>query len=289
MECLCPPPLVPDKNESCNDCHLPKKAQQMTFYMYRAMGRERYKMENVNMASLAGVLWYLHREVVASIPRKFHIDRIERYSVTMKTTEDYYNHTPNQFGPFVAFDSGSAKGRGEIWSKYGFVVGCQLVDPNLYNYVPPLSEQPSCFPRSAFPCRAPKWYSLPGPCPEERKSQKPPECARRWPGGMCPSADVTGSHTCTYYMQHAGTIRLDELEGIDDYDNWWIGTNATTGARTPNGNIEYNPTLDAGVGMDFWDGRHDKKNCTRRMKALQDLFGEKYPDLPLTLPEPPCN
>lgn len=260
----------------------------MTFYMYRAMSDQIYPMQNVNMASLAGVMWYLHREVVGSTPRKFHISRILRYSVTILVTEDYYNKTPNQFGPFVAFDSGSAKGRSNIWEKYGFVVGCQLVDPDLFNYVPPLSLQPSCFPPDSFPCRAPKWYSLPGPCPEEKMSHKSPACISQFPGGLCPSAVVTGSHTCTYFAAPAGEISLDELEGVSDYNNWWIGTNETTGARVPNGNIEYNFKLDAGVGMAFWDGRHDRKSCTRRMERAEELFKEKYPDLPSTIPEPPC-
>lgn len=261
----------------------------MTFYMYRAMGSESYPMQNVNMASLAGVLWYLHREVVATTPRKFHIKRILRYSVTMKVTDDYYNKTPNQFGPFVAFDSGGAPGRSSIWKKYGFVVGCQLVDPKLFNYVPSHAEQPSCYPRTAFPCNAPKWYSLPGPCPEKKQAEKTEACKQEWPGGMCPSAVVTGSHTCTYFAAPAGEILLDELEGIDDYNDWWIGTNETTGAQTPNGNVEYNYTTDAGIGMDFWDGRHDRENCTRRMKRVEHLFKKKYPDLPAMLPEPACN
>jgi len=281
---------VPHGSRHCNECLLPTGPQRMTFYMYRAMGPEHYAMQNVNMASLGGVLWYLHREVVGTTPRKFHITRIARYSVTMKATDAYYNKTPNQFGPFVAFDSGSAMGHSGLWQKYGFLVGCQLVDPGLFNYVPSPSEQPSCSPPSALPCRAPKWYSLPGPCPEERFPDKSPACSRSWPGGRCPAgAEVAGSHTCTYSVAPAGEIFLDELEGIKNYATWWIGTNATTGAQTPNGNVEYNFSLDAGIGMDFWDGRHDRENCTRRMKAVEKLFSEKFPDLPATLPEPPCS
>lgn len=285
---MCPPPLVPHKNESCNDCLFAKKPQRMTFYMYRAMGKESYPMQNVNMASLAGVLWYLHREVVGSTPRKFHISRILRFSVTMMITEDYYNKTPSQFGPFVAFDSGSAKHRSHIWKNYGYVVGCQLVDPGLFNYVPRPSEQPSCHPRTAFPCRAPKWYSLPGPCPEETQPDKTPACSTQWPGGLCPSAVVTGSHTCTYFPAPAGEISLDELEGIKDYHRWWLHTNATTGDQLPSGNVEYDFKLDAGIGTDFWDGRHSKENCTKRMEAVEKLFKKKYPQLPASLPEPPC-
>jgi len=260
----------------------------MTFYMYRAQDDTIYPMQNVNMASLAGVMWYLHREVVGSTPRKFHVTRILRYFVTVKITRDYYNTTPSQFGPFVAFDSGSAKGRSDLWRDYGFVVGCQLVDPSLFNYVARHSESPACHPRASYPCRAPKWYSLPGPCPEEKQLQKTPACRSEWPGGMCPSAAVTGAHHCTYFADPAGEIRLDELEGIGNYQDWWISANKTTGARVPNGNVEYSFELDAGIGMGFWDGRHDRENCTRRMESVRRLFRRKYPMYPAELPEPPC-
>merc|ERR1711920_1052422 len=124
------------------------------------------------MADLAGVMWYLHREVVGSTPRKFKIKRIMRYSVTMKVTQDYYDKWPKQFGPFVAYDSGSATGHQDMWNNYGYVVGCQLLDTSLYNYAPPQSVQPSCHPQSSHMCHSPKWYSLPGPCPELRYKEK---------------------------------------------------------------------------------------------------------------------
>lgn len=261
----------------------------MTFYMYRSQGDENYPIENVNMADLAGVMWYLHREVVGSTPRKFKIKRITRYSVTMKITQDYYDTHPKQLGPFVAYDSGSATGHQDMWKKYGFVVGCQLLDTKLYNYVPPRSMQPSCHPESAFACRTGKWYSLPGPCPDLRYDEKlaNPSCKNEWPGGACPSADVSGEHDCTYFAAPAGEISLNELEGITDYDRFWKSKNSK-GDLLPNGNIEYDHNIDAGVGNHFWDGRHDEANCTKRMEAVTKLFKQKYPDLPETLPEPPC-
>jgi hypothetical protein len=262
----------------------------MTFYMYRAQGDDDYPIENVNMADLAGVMWYLHREVVGSTPRKFHIKRIMRYSVTMKVTQDYFDSHPKQFGPFVAYDAGSAIGRKDIWNKYGFVVGCQLLQSDLYNYVPDHSVQPSCHPEDAPMCRSPKWYSLPGPCPEHTYQEKlaDPSCKKEWPGGACKSAVVTGEHDCTYFAAPAGEISLNELEGIQDYDLFWQSKNSK-GDILPNGNVEYKHSIDAGIGMDFWDGRHDKANCTRRMESVTKLFKAKYPDLPETLPEPPCN
>jgi len=281
---VCPPPQVTDKYGACNE---PQAPSLMTFYMYRAQGKDEYPVENLNLADLAGVMWYLQREVVGSRPRKFHIERILRYKVTMKNTDDYFKAFHKQFGPFVAFDEGSAKGRSETWEKYGFVVGCQLVDPDIYSYVPREEMQPGCYPKDSSLCRSGKWYSLPGPCPEEKVDGKTPDCLAKWPGGGCQSAVVTGAHDCTYWAEFAGQIFLDDLEGIDDYNTWWITKNSK-GGTIPNENIEYSPHLDKGIGMDFWDEGHSVEAGRKRMDAVAKLFKEKFPAMPATLPEPPC-
>lgn len=282
----CDPPLATDKYGACNTPHEPSL---MTYYMYRAQGKEDYPVENDNLASLAGVMWYLHHEVVGSRPRKFHIERILRYKVTMKNTKAYFKHTNRQFGPFVAFDNGTAKALPtEDLRKYGFVVGCQIVDPNILAYVPTREEQPGCHPRDAPICRAGKWYSLPGPCPQQTSAEKSPECRAKWPGGRCPSAVVTGDRDCTYWVEFAGQISLDELEGIDDYNAWWLTKNSKGGV-VPNKNIEYSEHLDKGIGMEFWDNGDDEEACTARMKAVTKMFKDNFPNYPETLPEAPCN
>merc|ERR1719401_733159 len=48
---------------------------------------------------------------------------------------------------------------------------------------------------------------------------KDAKCVKRMPGGHCKNA--TGSPDCTYSYEEAGEIMLDELVGIDDYDEFW--------------------------------------------------------------------
>merc|ERR1712190_462684 len=150
------------------------------------------------------------------------------------------------------------------------------------SYKPSKDVSPACFPLDSPVCNSPTWYSLPGPCPDGHyktaisPNEKTEACKRAYPGGHCPSAAVTGERNCTYWPENAGEISLDELEGIDDYDSWWIGHNAH-GGEVPNGNMEYNVTSDRGVNMSFWDERHDKDRCTDRMNAVTSLFKEKYP------------
>eukprot|EP00437_Effrenium_voratum_P071196 CAMPEP_0181508576 /NCGR_PEP_ID=MMETSP1110-20121109/59821_1 /TAXON_ID=174948 /ORGANISM="Symbiodinium sp., Strain CCMP421" /LENGTH=210 /DNA_ID=CAMNT_0023637949 /DNA_START=112 /DNA_END=740 /DNA_ORIENTATION=- len=64
----------------------PSSSPLFTFYMYRAVSDEVYPPLNTNVASLPGVLWYLHHEVVIQAPRKFQISRILRYKVQMRAT-----------------------------------------------------------------------------------------------------------------------------------------------------------------------------------------------------------
>jgi len=267
----CPPPQVKDASGNCVTVTSPLS---MTFYMYRSQDHHTYPLENVNMADLAGAMWYLHREVVASVPRKFNVSRILRYMVTMQNTAPLYQRTHRQFAPFVAFDSGSAPGRTAEWERDGFNVGCQHVDEKLYSY----------FNLDGAPGR---WYSLPGPCPDERVGSKTPACIAKWPGGACETAMVTGAPDCTYYTEFAGEILLDELEGIENYNTWWVGKDANNGT-IPNGNIEYKYVADRGVGMDFWNFRQNKTACDARMTAVTKQFKRKYPDLPEALPDYPC-
>jgi len=280
----CPPPLEPDSFGACNE---PTAPALMTFYMYRAQGTDDYPIENLNLADLAGVMWYLQHEVVGSRPRKFHIERLIRYKVTMKNTQEYFDAFHKQFGPFVAFDSGYARGQSETWEKFGYVVGCQVVNSPHVRYVPSESAEPACFPKDSPVCRSGKWYSLPGPCPDEQVAGKTPACVAQFPGGACPSAVVTGDKDCTYWAEFAGQISLDELEGIDNYDTWWI-TKDARGGSVPNQNIEYSPSLDRGIGMTFWDEGADEKAGRRRMDAVTKLFKAKFPQWPETLPDPPC-
>eukprot|EP00446_Apocalathium_sp_SHHI-4_P079332 CAMPEP_0177487408 /NCGR_PEP_ID=MMETSP0369-20130122/29606_1 /TAXON_ID=447022 ORGANISM="Scrippsiella hangoei-like, Strain SHHI-4" /NCGR_SAMPLE_ID=MMETSP0369 /ASSEMBLY_ACC=CAM_ASM_000364 /LENGTH=505 /DNA_ID=CAMNT_0018963707 /DNA_START=1 /DNA_END=1518 /DNA_ORIENTATION=- len=135
MACGCLPPKILDKTGKL--CKEPSGMAKMAFYVYRAQSDSEYPLENVNVADLPGVMWYLHNEVVPSVPRKFGVTRVMRYKLTMKNTEEFYSQFPKQFGPFVAFDSAkcTAPWCNEIWEKHGFVIGCQNLDRYVANYV----------------------------------------------------------------------------------------------------------------------------------------------------------
>jgi len=264
--------------------------------MYRATSAAEYPLENVNTADLAGVLWYLHREVIVSTPRKYSIDRIRRFKVSVKNTQEFFNVHHRGFGAFLAFDAAKCTTPvcGQVFKQYGFIVGCQVLDPKVAAYrAKSVTSWANCKPGA---CNLPVWYSLPGPCPVMGLDQediiqktgqdftgldvyakKTPKCLKDLPGGRCDK--TTGAPDCTYSVTEAGHIMLDELVGIGNYEDWWRNKH----------NKEYVGKLDAGVGTHFWDGKHDLGKCAKRVEAVHKLFKQKFPDMPESLPEPPCD
>mmetsp|Transcript_139816 Transcript_139816/g.446088 ORF Transcript_139816/g.446088 Transcript_139816/m.446088 type:complete len:378 (+) Transcript_139816:64-1197(+) len=254
----------------------------ITFYVYRSQDDSEYSLENVNVADLPGVMWYLHNEVIGSAPRKFFITRILRYKITMRSDDRLYESKHSHFGPFVAFDSGrcTVPDCDSMWKTYGFNMGCQPLNTSRVTYISPFVTHHGgrdCAPN----CYGALWYSLPGACPSMEFEGKTAECRAEMPGGQCNDPVLLGRPgvQCTYFVENAGEVRLDELVGIEDYTHWWA----------VEGNREYVWHLDHGIGTDFWDGRTDKSKNDERMNKVQEMFRRKYPDMPITYGEPPCD
>lgn len=252
------------------------KMANISYYMYHAVDDQNYPLGSADIASLAGVMWYIHNEVVECTPRgtctrKFGISRILRYRLVMRNPDSVFAERAGQFGRFVMFDkakctSGGPDGESGCegwWEKYGYFVGCSI----------PASKTPGDNPYG--PNSA--WYSLPGPCPEKDFTAKSPTCMKQQPGGECENPD--GSNTCTWSAEPAGEVTIDELEGLKvPYHQWCL-----------EGGCEYDRATDKGVRTDFWDGFHDLRKNFNRTMALRRLFAKKYPDMPEDLPEPVCD
>lgn len=241
----------------------------MKFYMYRALDDEVYHMENTNLASVTGVMWYLQNEVVTTCPRKFGITRILRYVITMLNPSTLWKSPlHSQFGPFVQFDDGKCSWNSShcsnVWDKYGYAVGCQPLDTTSAD-VPDYAGPP-----------APVWYSLPGRCPSMAFQDKTQACLMAETGGECPKPD--GSAGCTWKAELAGEISINELSGI-----------VFEGQFCREGGVEYSPKIDKGVGTAFWDGRRNITANRERVARVQQLFQLKYPTYPTTLGDPPCD
>ncbi|OLP92133.1 Ribosomal RNA large subunit methyltransferase E [Symbiodinium microadriaticum] len=221
-------------------------------------------------------------EVVASVPRKYNVTRILRYLVTMKNPDDTFKHVHwiygdsgygKQFAPFGAFDSGKCTATNcmDKYEEYGYAVGCQAVETEEYNYKRQ-APATNCVPDDSPECVSGTWYSLPGACPHKTLYHKTDECEEQYPSAKCDQPD--GSLTCTYNVRYAGQVELDELEGIPDYEKWWVDEDG------PTGNIEYEKITDDGNGTAWWNERRNEERCNSRMAQVIALFGKRYPDLP---------
>jgi len=249
--------------------------KEFSFYLYRAQDNQHFgKDENINAANLAGVLWYLHHEVVMECPRKFGITRIRRLLVTMRNTCDLYKDRKSQFGPYSAFDSGrcGVKGCEKNYEKYGNVIGCQHIPYNSGLFAA-YCEQPNC--------GYAQWYSFPGTCLKEPWGLKTESCKAEHPGGFCSGSKVTGERDCTYKIEDAGEVYLDELyKTVTEYYPW---------KEFCKSELEYNNQTDYGIGVKFWNGIYNPAKCRHRYKKIIKKFKKKYPKMPATLPEPRCD
>eukprot|EP00435_Cladocopium_sp_Y103_P064158 s199_g25.t2 len=224
-------PVMPGFTSSDSGCSKASAATSMSFYMYRAQSDTSYPPENCDLASAAGVMWYLHNEVVKLCPRHYNISRVIRYNVTVFNPPSVYAMRQGQFGPFVAFDYGqcTVPDCPHLWEQYGYAVGCQKQDVTRWKY------------EDSF------WYSLPGKCPSQKWSNKSSECAAQELGGNC--SQPNGTQTCTWHAEQVGEVLVNDLSGISDL-----------AAFCAAGNVEYDENTDKGRGCSFWD---DKFNASR--------------------------
>jgi len=125
---------------------------------------------------------------------------------------------------------------------------------------------------------------------------KSPECMQKMPGGHCDAA--SGAPDCTYSYEEAGEVMLDDLVGIEDYNEFWNVSYTKCARERAEGKLdrdteclhkkEYNTETDKGVGMSFWNGKNDADKCTDRMDAVRALFKVNSPEFLERLPEPAC-
>lgn len=171
--------------------------------MYRAMerpnnedGSESHKITNNNLADIAGVLRYVHQEVVpehaqgnpAREARKYNINVIGRYRMKIRNPDSIVEHIEQQslpgFGHYGAFDYGVLTSDPQLQEiiDNGDAVGAQEMT---------MSSGQIKYPRSFY------WYSVSGGCPN-----LPWLCIPTMPGQKGPP----GIETCKTDRKAVGTV-----------------------------------------------------------------------------------
>jgi len=256
----------------------PSSAPVMDFYMYRVQTDEDYNPENQNLGNLGGVLWYLHNEIVwhPNLMRSGTYfatkkTRVERFRVKVRATQPLFNLGMN-FGVVNEFDWARCTGPYGCtnFGRFGFTVGCEAWNKTTGNDFPHSQwNELNMYPGAA-------WYSLPGVCPSGALHDKSAGCRIAEPGGACKGIP-TGEGNCTYSYEKVGDISIDELEGLDDPEEF-----------VQMGGQEYNRTTDMGNLMDFWDDISNETANQNRIDQANALFAERYPEQP-DLADPPCD
>jgi len=252
--------------------------------MYRAQSDEDYSFSNVNAADVEGVLDYLHNEVVTSCPRKNKITRILRKKVTFAPNLSFKRNPSRMMSRWAQFQNGFmtqfSNGYTDRDAFDGSVnVGCKKEDyAGLQGY----------------------GYSLPGRCPfsldfnsiynqyqnggdayynQYGSNPVVNGCFQTQQSGLCDCTQKVGTGSCSYHVEDAGEVYLNDLSGINtDYNSWCAA-----------GNVEYNTREDRGFGTSFWNGKNDKANAARRVEAVKRAFAQKYPHLPTNLGVEDCS
>jgi len=280
--------------------------------MYRVTNGKEYPPLNVNTGNIAGVLWYLHHEVVVQYPRKFGISKVVRYKVKTKATKPLWDKGMH-FGVRMAFDKGEATGPfvcGRDWGnrtdtssgmpKPKFCNGpwqesYNVTSINGKTYSSPFEWSQygyfvGCnnlgnFPFPTYPVAYPgaRWYSLPGACPGMPFYSKTEACEASQPGGFCGVGKTpTGQGDCTWSYELAGEVSINELVGISKWD--WLHFRES-------GKKEYDPYTDEGTAFSWWNGIHNATANQQRIDEAQKLFSLKYPNQTADedMPSPPCD
>lgn len=257
-------------------------APTLHFFVYKATGkthpgRNSDEALSTNFGNLAGVLSYVHREVIGrnvvedtqkpKCMRKYDIDRIVRYEVTMKSTEDAVKRDLSGFLGFVTFQNGScsqANCSQVWWNEYGYVPGCE--DANSEDQPYPSAQH----------------YSFPGRCPNKNPVEWcTQETAMMEPGGACSTPE--GHWNCTYNYRPKDYIFLDELVGIlPEYRSF--------SDFCQDDGVEFNGPADddENVTLDFWKDYGNEEKNKERVEALRQLFAKKFPHTQ-ELPDPRCS
>jgi len=241
----------------------------MTFHVYRLYRDDEYvRTDPDHLAgrseSMQGVLWRLHNEVVtSSCPRRGRYTRIVRLKATVFNTDEPFIAWRGQFGPYVKFQDSQCTEENctKTYQQYGFVVGCLPWQGSMGGLSYGNKTQS---------------YSFPGACPTQAFADKDEICRKQEPGGRCDSPMRDHSETCTWNLEEAGEVRIDELEGIQDYALF-----------CKHGGVEYDEGQDKGQGCSFWNAKMSMEANNKRLQRLKALFEAKHAER--ALPDPSCD
>ncbi|KAI9921884.1 hypothetical protein PsorP6_001479 [Peronosclerospora sorghi] len=237
----------------------------------------RNNLDTVNTASVEGALMYVQAEGInvneqsVKCERKNKMQYIVFYQVTIVQPtygiKYYENHTPPEYGKFVAMDGAKCTDQGSDLSEdckvYYGLDGEMKIGPMVG------STLQTTDPRAPYAYN--HWFSYANSCAQKLREDKTDECRAEYPGGLCPLGVEPDGKNCTFSYTILGFLNLDDLVGITDM-----------GYRSykefcEDGGIEFKATntgkgFDVDESIDFWKDPGDKDANTERTQKMIRMY-----------------
>ncbi|TDH70996.1 hypothetical protein CCR75_005308 [Bremia lactucae] len=239
----------------------------------------RNNLDTVNTASVEGALMFVQAEGInvkeQSIPcqRKNNMQYIVFYEITIVQPtygiKYYENHSPPEYGEFVAVDGGKCTDKGnelpEDCEVYYGLDKTMDIGPMVG------SNLQTSDPRAPYPGNY--WFSYPGSCAQKMRADKTDKCRTQYPGGLCGIGIRPDGDNCNFSYKILGFLNIDDLVGI-----------TTMGYRNyrdfcKDGGVEFQAT-NTGNGfkmeqaIDFWKHPEDENANFNRTFTMVNMYNE---------------
>jgi len=236
-------------------------------------------LDTVNMASVEGALMYVQAEGInvneqsVKCHRKNDMQYVVFYEMTIVqptyAVKYYENHSPPEYGDFVAMDGAKCTNAGTDLPKsckvfYG-LDGEMDVGPNV-----------GCNPQGSDP-RAPYpgnyWCSFPNSCAQKYRAEKTGECRAQYNGGLCPMGVQPDGEQCTFSYKILGFINIDDLVGItkmgsSNYQEFCEKGGIEFKAKNTGHGFEVEQSID------FWKNPGDQAANSNRAAQMVSMYNQ---------------
>ncbi|CAH0487788.1 unnamed protein product [Peronospora farinosa] len=236
-------------------------------------------LDTVNTASVEGALMFVQAEGInvneqsVKCERKNKMHYVVFYEVMIAQPaygiKYYENHTPPEYGKFVAMDSAKCTDENS-----DLPVDCKVYygldgEPDIGPMVGSNLQTSDL----RAPYRNNFWFSYPSSCAQKVREEKTDECRAEYPGGLCPMGVKPDGDKCTFSYKILGYLNIDDLVGITE-----MGYSSYK-EFCEDGGVEFKAT-NTGSGfkveesIDFWKKPGDEDANSNRTRSMVELYNK---------------
>uniref|UniRef100_A0AAV1TWQ8 Uncharacterized protein n=1 Tax=Peronospora matthiolae TaxID=2874970 RepID=A0AAV1TWQ8_9STRA len=236
-------------------------------------------LDTVNTASVEGALMFVQAEGInvneqsVKCERKNNMQYVVFYEVTIVQPtygiKYYEDHTPPEYGEFVAMDSAKCTDEGsdltEHCKVYNGLDGAPDIGPMVGANLQTADR------RAPYPDNF--WFSYPGSCAQELREDKTDECRAEYPGGLCAMGVQPDGENCTFSYKILGYLNIDDLVGITE-----LGYSSYE-EFCKDGGVEFKASntgsgFEVEESIEFWEKPGDKDANAKRAKKMVEMYNE---------------